>query len=60
MLPFLSSFDLLVAASVVSAVAGLGSAVFLLARRQRAAAIPAPHVVAEVVEPAEAAQPAAA
>ena len=60
MLPFLSSFDVLVAASVVSAVAGLGSAVFLLARRQQSAAIPPPEVVAEVAQAAEAAQPAAA
>ncbi|CAA9473853.1 MAG: hypothetical protein AVDCRST_MAG30-306 [uncultured Solirubrobacteraceae bacterium] len=60
MLPFFSSFDLLVAASVVSAVTGLGSAIFLLARRQQASAIPSPEVVAEVAEAAEAPQPAAA
>lgn len=56
MLLFLSFSDLLIAASVVSAVSGFGSVVFLLARRQQRAEIPAPEVVAEVAEVAESAQ----
>jgi len=60
MISFLSTVDALFAASVVSAAAGVGSAVFLLARRQARRDVPVVALAAEAaqVEAVSAPQPA--